>query len=223
VKQATKRKPPSIGELVPSPSQLQMDAETGKDMDILAAALSVGSHKVVTNQQIATMTKFAGEIMEHGNITKAAMACDYPKSSAHRMGRVMLDHPIVQALIREQQESIVRKVMVTPERVWAELERMAFFQPETLFKDGEPIPVDKLPKDVARMVTGYKSKKTEFGEGGSSTEVEIKWVDKNPAIRDLAKLQGMIKDETTLKLDADDFLKALYEGRERAAKREKAE
>lgn len=222
MKSATKRKPPSMSELVPSPSQLQVEAEAGGDMDILAAALSVGSHKVVTNQQIATMTKFASEIMEHGNITKAAMACDYPKSSACRMGRVLLDHPIVQALIREQQESIVRKTMVTPERVWAELERMAFFQPETLFKDGEPIPVDQLPKDVARMVTGYKSKKTEFGEGGSSTEVEVKWVDKSPAIRDLAKLQGMIKDETTVKIDAESFVKALCEGRDRAANRKKS-
>lgn len=214
--------PTTHSEMVPSPRQLQMDAEAGQDMDILAAALSVGSTSVVTGKQIEAMTKFVSSIMEHGKIAKAAIDAGYPKSSAQRMGRVLLDHPVVQQLIREQQQSMVRKMMVTPERVWAELERMAFFEPGALFKDGSPIPIEKLPSEVARMVTGYKSKVTEFGEGGRSEEVEVKWVDKSAALRELEKLQGMVKDEGTLRLDANDFLKALYEGRERATKREQA-
>lgn len=221
-KSPAKRKPAKKAAPKAAPTRSERLSAELQDQHALAAALMVGTDEVATTERIAQLTLFANRAMKDANLLAAAeeAGIELKGNMGNKRKAViaLLNNPVVQGLIRDQQQAIVRKVQITPERIWAELGRIAFLDPRQLFKDGEPIPVDEMDEDVARAISGYKSVRKKFGEDGESEEKELKFGDKMGALRDLQKLLGMVKDDRPV-IDADAFLAALYEGRQRAAQR----
>ena len=67
----------------------------------------------------------------------------------------LLANPAIAARVSELTEIAEKKIEVSIERIAVELARVAFFDPRELFDDdGNPVPINELPEDAARVIAG---------------------------------------------------------------------
>lgn len=133
----------------------------------------------------------------------------------------LLRNPYIRTRIENQYRSIIAKTGATVERVWEEIAYAAFCDPRRAYgPDGAPLPMNEIPEDVARAITGRKKVVKTFGEDGSSEEEEIKFAGKDAALEKLIRLHKMTDNDKYVLVNGEEFLAAMNEGRERAGKRE---
>ena len=114
---------------------------------------------------------FVGHYLCCLNAAEAARRTGFYKHPA-RSGADLLRHPEVQKLLYEQQRSLLAKIGVTAERIWAEYARIAFLDPAEAFdENGEFKPIPDIPEEIRRAITSYKVKRMSFGEDGESVEI----------------------------------------------------
>ena len=112
----------------------------------------------------------------------------------------LLANPIVAAKVRELTEVARKKLNVTVERIAVELARVAFFDPRELFDEtGNPVPINELPEDAARVIAGLDVEDLfERDADGNRTKTgmvkKYKLSNKLTALEVLAKWQKMLID-----------------------------
>lgn len=83
---------------------------------------------------------------------------DASKMTQHTVLRECTDllaRPAIAARVTELQAIANRKLEVSVEKIVTELARIAFFDPRDLFDaNGNPIPINELPVDVAAVIAG---------------------------------------------------------------------
>src|SRR5690606_32530388 len=99
------------------------------------------------------------------------------------------------------------------ERVWEEISYAAFADPvEAYDEDGNVLPPAQIPERLRRAMTKYKE-----GEHG----VEIAFGSKDAALEKLMRLHRMTDNDKMVLVNGEEFLRAMEEGRARAAGRSK--
>jgi phage terminase small subunit len=100
---------------------------------------------------------FALEYLANGhNATKAAIAAGYSGRAAASQGSENLRKPEIAAFLRSQMAPRVARLELTADRLEAELARVCFFDPATMFdKDGRLLPVPEMPEDARRALHGF--------------------------------------------------------------------
>lgn len=163
------------------------------------------------------MQAFVGHYLSCLNAAEAARLAGYAEKGADRAGRRLLAHPTVRQMMKEQHRSLLAKLGVTQERVWAEIAGIAFLDPLELFTDtGELRSMAEVPENIRRAISGFKITHKVFGDDGEVTEKEIKFVSKDAALEKLARLTGLFKEE---KVTANDIASAIVDGLARARQR----
>lgn len=175
---------------------------------------------IVTQPELHRREAFAQAYVSTGKGSEAARKAGYegtPASIAKTAHRLLAE-PGVRARIRKIQDDWIKKLQADQVTVLAELARIAFNDPRDAFdaETGEPLPMNKIPEDCARAITGYKVVEKTFGEDGSSVEKEIKFGNKGEALDKLGKHLGLWKgEEEGGKFTAEAFLEAMLAARER--------
>jgi phage terminase small subunit len=89
------------------------------------------------------------------NATKAAISAGYSARYAASQGSENLRKPEIAAYLRSKMTPRVARLELTADRLEAELARVCFFDPATLFKDGRLLPVPEMPEDARRALHGF--------------------------------------------------------------------
>jgi phage terminase small subunit len=122
---------------------------------------------------------FCLEYLANGhNASKAAISAGYSARSAAQLGSTTLRNHEVQAFLKSQLTPRVAKLELTAERLEAELARVAFFDPATMFdKDGRLLPVPEMLEDARRALRGFEVQEQTtliadpLAPGGEKTEL----------------------------------------------------
>lgn len=130
-------------------------------------------------------------ILHKGNITKAAEAMGYKKSTASRMGQSFLKRGAVKQAIAKRLNTGLRKEELTSQIVLKQLANLVTRDPLDLCDENGKIIVNdmsKIPERMRGCIDGIKQKiKTyideESGEPVTETEIEIKMSPKLPAVK----------------------------------------
>lgn len=183
------------------------------------APVQIDGVDIIGEQEALRRELFAQTFVQTGSMAKAAAKCGYggtPKSlkvSGYRLMQV----PEVRARILQIQRDMRRELAITTRDVLAELSRIAFLDPRSIFDDrGELKPMNMLDEDVARAIGGYKVTTKTFGEDGESVEKEVKFISKDAALDKLGKHLGLWRNENEEgKITPEMLVKAMLEARER--------
>lgn len=137
--------------------------------------------------------------------------------------RILLRHtlnvPNVRQMMTDQYRSILAKTGATVERVWEEISYQAFLDPAVFYDAmGEVLPIGEMPENARRALTGMKVKTGTIGEDGDFTERELKYANKQGALEQLMRLHRMVDNDKVVIVDGDEWMRALQEGHDRAAK-----
>jgi phage terminase small subunit len=102
--------------------------------------------------------------------------------------------------IKELQEKLCNRNMVTVERVLQEYAKLGFFDPRKLFKDnGTPKDITELDDDTAAALAGLDVQEVYEGTGDDRKFVgytkKYKLADKKGALDSMGKFLGMFKDQ----------------------------
>lgn len=159
-------------------------------------------YKLTNKQEI-----FCREYLIDFNASRAARAAGYSKRTAHRMGAENMQKPAIQQKLKELIAERNERLQIDADEVLQELQRWAFGDfTEVMHMRIEDI--KKLPLEIRRLITGFKSTISsqsggETGESGDARvineTVEIKFVDKQKAIDMIAKHIGFYEKDNTQK------------------------
>lgn|SRR5690606_29562080 len=143
----------------------------------------------------------------------AGWDCKGNKKAQAAHARWLLANPYIRTRIEQQYRAIMAKTNATVERVWEEISYAAFADPvEAYDEDGNVLPPAQIPERLRRAMTKYKE-----GEHG----VEIAFGSKDAALEKLMRLHRMTDNDKMVLVNGEEFLRAMEEGRERAAGRSK--
>lgn len=94
--------------------------------------------------------------------------------------------------------------------ILAELKRLAFFDIRKLVDaEGNPLPVNQLPDDVAAALVGLDIVQFGNADAGRGTVMKIKMADKLGALTTLARHLGLLSDKLKIGEDQDNPLSSL--------------
>lgn len=175
-----------------------------------------GLEDAVPTPVLVRMQAFAGHYLACLNGAEAARRAGYAPGHADKQARMLLKHPTVRRMLRDQHQALLAKIQTTQERVWHEITRIAFLDPAEAFDDdGELKKLADMPEDLRRAIAGLKVTVKTFGDD-ETVEKEIKFVSKDAALDKLLRLTGMFKEE---KATADDIADAMLAALARARQR----
>jgi phage terminase small subunit len=178
--------------------------------------MPVGLEDAVPTPVLVRMQAFVGHYLACLNGAEAARRAGYAEAHADKQARVLLKHPTVRQMLKDQHRALLAKIQTTQERVWHEISRIAFLDPAEAFdENGELKKLADMPEDLRRAIAGLKVTVKQFGDD-ETVEKEVKFVSKDAALDKLLRLTGMFKDEKTTADDvADAMLAALGRARQR--------
>jgi phage terminase small subunit len=121
------------------------------------------------------------------------------------------NRPEVKARLAEVIKGKMEQTEITAERVIAELGRLAFFDIRKLVdNDGNPLPIQELPDDIASALVGVDIVQFGNADAGRGTVMKIKMADKLGALTTLARHHGLLNDKLKLGEDPDNPLTGLF-------------
>ena len=139
--------------------------------------------------------RFVQELMVDECASAAAIRAGYSPRSAQTNGPRLTRIPEVRAAIQEARKAVAERAQLRADEVLAELRRILFVDPRQAFDaEGRPIPVHKLPADVARALAGCELRGEDEGGGVK----KWKWWDKPKALELAMRHLGMLVDKTEL-------------------------
>lgn len=169
---------------------------------------------------------FVEAYMSNGNNAgKAALAAGLSPKSASSAGARMLRSVRVSTLLNKRRAELAEKLELNTETVMRSLVQALHFDPRKLYNaDGSLKAVLELDDDTAMCLQAVEVSEAAGGAITGDGQLvplqtkKIKWLDKNSARDQAARVLGMFKDKVEVGA-TDDFVKAMLNGRERAAKR----
>jgi phage terminase small subunit len=139
--------------------------------------------------------KFCQEYLIDLNATQAAIRAGYSKKTASSMGEQLLRFLEVQNRISQLQRKRIERTEVTADHVINALARIANIDPRRMYdEDGQLIPANKLPDDIAMAVAGI-----EHGDKGG---IKIKLNDRLKALELLGRHLAMFTDKVEASVKA---------------------
>ena len=145
-----------------------------------------------------------------GNATQAALTAGFSASSAAKQGHRLSKNVQVRAEIDRRSAEIVEKAQeatqLTIERVMRSLAQALFFDPRKLYReDGSLKPIPELDDDTAQALAGFDVFLEFTGRGEERTLAgftkKVKWLDKNAAREQAAKVLGLYARDNHQKTD----------------------
>lgn len=134
------------------------------------------------------------------NATEAARRAGY--SSPERTSNKLLKHKVVSAEIAKAIDKRSHKLEITADRVLREIYSIAMFNLQDLLDDkGDPIPLKKLPRDVAAALTSHTIIYRKGPDGQRYPNVESVQVSKLAALDLLCKHLGIANDRIDVSLE----------------------
>ena len=153
--------------------------------------------------------KFCLTYLETGNASEAYRTAYNTKSmkpaTINRQAKALMDNGKIAARIEQLKKPILKKFDVTFERVVQEAAMVAMVDPGDFYDDDDNLlPIKEMPEHVRRALSGFKVDTTRRrpkgkGDGCQDDEVtvtkEVKWHNKDSALKLLAQLSGFIVDK----------------------------
>lgn len=139
---------------------------------------------------------FCEEYMIDLNATQASLRAGYSENTAQRIGSENLSKPLIQHYIKELQEKRSEKVHLKALEVLQELKNWAYGD-FTEIMELSASDIKELPKEIRRLIIGFKRTVRHFGEDGQNTEetIEVKFVDKAKAFEMLNRHIGFYEED----------------------------
>jgi len=143
---------------------------------------------------------FVQEYLVDLDTERAALAAGYSRTVAHTKAYQWVSNgktkPHVLKAIKEAFDSRAERTQITQDMVLREYAKIAFFDPRQLFdSNGNLIPLNELPADVAAALTVFDVKESLDNKGNCIGNVKkIKFAHKPSALNSLAKHLGMFVD-----------------------------
>lgn len=138
--------------------------------------------------------RFVEEYLVDGNGRRAAIAAGYSEATATEMAHENLSKPHVAGVIEEKRRAVAERLEITPEKVMAELAKLAFVNMQDFARAGGDW--TKLTRaQMAAITEIHLEERTEIdGDRPATVRVaKIKLADKKGALVDLGKFLGMDK------------------------------
>ncbi|MEQ1856166.1 MAG: terminase small subunit [Longimicrobiales bacterium] len=128
------------------------------------------------------------------NGLRAAIEAGYAEPSAAQTAHDLLKKPYVREMIRSYTDEKLAKLDIRAERTLAEIARIAYLGDMASFAEWGPEGVtlfqsDTLPAALTGLVESVSQTKTQHGG-----TIKLKLFDKVSALRDLAKIQGLLEE-----------------------------
>lgn len=169
---------------------------------------------------------FVEAYMSNGNnATKAAVAAGLSPKTAGSTGARMLKNVRVSTLLDQRRAELAQKYELTTDNVMRSMAQALHFDPRKLYNaDGSLKSVLELDDDTAMCLQAIEVSEAAGGAitgDGQMIPVstkKIKWLDKNQARDQAAKVLGLFKEKIEVGA-SDDFVKVMLSARDRAAKR----
>ena len=150
----------------------------------------------------ARQQRFVEEYLIDLNATQAAIRAGYSAKRASELGYQLLQKPTVQAAITRLKATISERNEITHDRIMQEWSKIGFLDGRRLCdSDGKPLPVDKLPDDIAASISSI--------DIDADGRVKLRFWDKNKALAEMAQRVPAPATATATALDDDEFVKNL--------------
>ena len=135
-----------------------------------------------------------------GNALQAAVAAGFSQKTAGVTGYKMLKHPHVVLMLEQRQAELARKFELTTEGVIRNLAQAIYFDPRKLYHpDGSLKDITELDDDAAMALASCDVFEEYAGTGERRALVghtkKLKWIDKNSAREQAAKILGLYKKD----------------------------
>ena len=150
---------------------------------------------------------FVEALLSNGeNVTEAALAAGFSPKSAASQGSRLLKNVKTRQLIDSRRATLLEKARLTTEAVMENLAQALFFDPRKLLnEDGAPKALHELDADTAQALAGFEVTDDYSGTGDkrqiTGRKVKIRWLDKNAAREQAAKMLGMFERDNRQKID----------------------
>jgi phage terminase small subunit len=142
---------------------------------------------------------FAKEYIIDLNATNAAIRAGFSEKTAYSIGHDLLKKPEVYHEIGRLMAKREKRLESTADEALLEIRRMAFYDPGDMFNpDGTLKPIDEIPVNVRRAITGLEVLEVKEGRGAKRKTVGIlKKVrfDKKGAVEMFAKHHRLLTDK----------------------------
>jgi phage terminase small subunit len=144
--------------------------------------------------------EFVKQYLIDGDGGRAALAAGYPNAS---WGHRLLQRKGVRSAIDEGLEKKRLRLAVNPERIMAELAKIAFSNAREYYQPaGKTVDIHQLNTDQTAAIQEFQIDEQEDQNTGQVyRRTKIKLYDKLAAMRDLARCIGMLREEHVLTLE----------------------
>jgi phage terminase small subunit len=139
---------------------------------------------------------FVQEYIIDLNATQAAIRAGYSENSAKEIGCQLLTKLNIKAAVQEAMDLRSKRLEITADRVLAEIGKLAFSNTQDLYdEDGNLIPIQDLPKDVAATIQEITQKTLGDEEDALVFERKYKTADKKSSLELLGKHLVLFTDK----------------------------
>lgn len=144
--------------------------------------------------------RFVEEYLVDLNATQAAIRAGYSPKTAEQQGYRLLRNAQIAAAVEKGRERLSEETDITAKRVLAELARIAFLDPRTVFDEhGNLKPIAEWDEDAARALSGCDVTEEFSGRGADREMVgylkKIRFWDKKGALELLGKHLALFTDK----------------------------
>lgn len=127
---------------------------------------------------------------------KAGFSLSLSKSKAYQWVSNRKVKPLVYDAVKDALEMRMRRLSITADRVAVEIEKLAFSNVSDFYDDnGDLIPPNKLPRDVAAAITEVTERRTLGQDGEEHVEIKYKTESKKGNLELLGKFLQMFIDK----------------------------
>jgi phage terminase small subunit len=160
--------------------------------------------KLTIKQEKFAQGLFAGLLQK--DAYKEAFNCEKMSDNAIDVEASKLaNSPKIALRLKELQDKLCERNMITVERVMKEYAKLSFFDPRKLFKeDGSPKEITELDDETAAALAGLDVQEVYEGVGEDRVFVgytkKYKLTDKKGALDSVAKILGMFTDKQEIEI-----------------------
>ena len=144
-------------------------------------------------------TQFVRQYLIDRNGKQAAIRAGYSARTAESLASTLLRNPKVRTLVRDLGKAQADRLDILAEEVLRQVYRMAFVDPRRLvdLDSGHPIPLHRLPYDIASAIQGVEVIQTLGG-----VTFRYRFADRNSAADKLMKHLGLYERDNRQEGDA---------------------
>ncbi len=147
------------------------------------------------NELSPKQERFCQEYIIDLNGTQAAIRAGYSPKTANEQSAQLLAKLSIKSRVDELNNGIKDKLIITAERVLAELARLATMDIAKAFDgEGNLLDIKDMPEDVRRAIASIEVAESEV-DGRITTTKKIKFWDKNKSLETCARHLKMLTDK----------------------------